>query len=253
MPNLTIINWTMLLFSFFLFDSKSNKSPTVSELEKNPPSYSLLLHDYKINDNGHIKLFQRTNDNFDRLILIEGKKGKIHYNPTKGSILNPYIKVKKDVLGGIMHLEGQANGQHYKGIKLNFREDFDAAKTLFDFLADHTSIEWSLLSFGINKQTRSFLYTSYRSNLEYFGSVKVHHILNYPETVDSLKHYHNHPRMLNEALGKYAFPSNSDLEFRNKVLAKNFSIVEFLIRTDGFYIDYTDPQQWNKTNGEDWM
>lgn len=253
MTNLSTLSWATLFFSLIIINYKLDQNTTFLKVENNSSLFSLLFHDYKVDKNGHIRLHQQTEDNFDQLILVEGRKRKVHYHTIKKKILNPHIKIKKGVLGKKMLLKGRANGQHYKGIQLSFKEDFTTAKTVFEFLADYTSIEWSLLSFGINQQTRNFIYTSYRDDSEYFGSAKVHHLLNYPGTIDSLKHYHNHPRLLNEAIGKHAFPSNSDLEFRNKVLINKFSLIEFLIRTDGFYINYTDPRKWNKSNGEDWM
>lgn len=253
MTKLLIIPWTILLLNFYNFTVSNHIYKINNKFTSNfllPPSPN---NDYKVNANGRISLAQKTTDEFDRLIFVDKKKEKIHYHTKKEKILNPHIKIKKGILDHMISLKGRANGQHFKGIQLSFKEDFNAAKIVFTFLADHTSIEWSLLSFGINKKTRTFIYTSFRSDLEYFGSIKVHHILNYPETIDSLKHYHNHPRTPIETIGKYAFPSNSDLDFRNKVLATKISIVEFLIRTDGFFINYTDPKEWNKMNGEDWM
>lgn len=253
MTTLLIIGYTMLLFNFHNFTTPSNSHYTNKNAFHNFYIPLLPNNDYKINSNGRITLVQITADKFDRLIFVEGRKGKIHYRQKSNEILNSFIKINKGILENSIPLKGRGNHQNFKGIQLSFREDFTSAKKVFEFLADHTSIEWSLLSFGINKQTRTFIYTSYRSDLEYFGSIKVHHILNYPETIDALKHYHNHPRTPVETVGKYAFPSNSDLDFRNKVLLKKISIVEFLIRTDGFFIDYTNPNEWNKGKGEDWM
>lgn len=235
-----MIHWALLLLSFLFFSL--DKTNAID-----------LLNDYKVNTNGQITLVKKTKDNFDRLILVQGKNGKIHYNKAKNKLQNQHIRLKKGLLGQISPLKGRANRQHYKGLRLSFQEDFDAAKVVFEFLADHTSVEWSLLSFKIMNQTRNFVYTSYRPDLEFFGSVKVHHLLNYPKTINTLKHYHNHPRTAVETMGKYAFPSNSDLDFRNKILSKGIQLVEFMIRTDGLYINYSNPEEWNKGNGEDWL
>lgn len=212
-----------------------------------------LLDDYKINSNGYITLVKTTQDTFDYLILVSGRKGKINYNKKNRKIINPHIQLKKGILDHIISLKEQGKNQHYKGFRLNFKEDFNAAKAVFEFLADHTTIEWSLLHFRIKDQACSFIYTSYRPDLEFFGSVKALHLLNHPQTISVLKHYHNHPREPIEAVGKYAFPSNSDLDFRNKILKKEIQFVDFMIRTDGFYVSYTNPLEWNKSNGEDWL
>ncbi|WMX15073.1 JAB-like toxin 1 domain-containing protein [Aureispira sp. CCB-E] len=237
-----------LLFFCFLCSSLDNTNAL-----KNYEKAQHALHDYKVNANGRITLAKMTKDTFDRLILVEGKKGKINYNKANNKLRNEHILVKKGVLQKLLPLKGRANKRHYKGMQISFQANFNLAKNVFEFLADHTSVEWSLLSFGIGEQTRNFVYTSYRPDLEFFGSVKVHHLLNYPREISSLRHYHNHPRTPVEALDKYAFPSNSDLDFRNKILEKGIDLVEFMIRTEGKYIDYTDPKKWNKRNGEDWL
>ncbi len=236
------LHWIIFLSTFFTINSSLLGRP-----------YSTLLHDYTINEKGRINLIKETKDSFDRLILVIGKRSNIYYQKQKGTILNRHILLKKGILQHTIPLKGRANGQHFKGLQISFREDFEGAKRLFEFLADHTSIEWSLLSIGINKQSRSFIYTTYSGKLEFFGSIKVHHLLNYPKEIDFLKHYHNHPRAVNDPIGKHAFPSNSDLDFRNKVLKKELSLVEFLIRTDGFYVDYSNPKEWYKNKTEEWL
>jgi hypothetical protein len=242
--------YEILIFLNFLCSSLATTTLTLDE------TYTInqhILDDYKVNSNGYITLIKITQDTFDRLILIEGKKGKVHYKKKNGKIINPHIQLKKGILDHIIQLKGHTEKQHYKGFRLSFQKDTNSAKAVFEFLADHTSVEWSLLTFSIKDQTRSFVYTSYRPDLEFFGSVKVHRLLSHPQTVRTLKHYHNHPRSPIEAVGKYAFPSNADLDFRNKILAKGIQLVEFMIRTDGFYVNYTSPQEWNKRNGEDWL
>jgi hypothetical protein len=222
-------------------------------LEENYAINKHVLDDYKINSNGYITLVRTTQDTFDCLILVSGRKERINYNKKNRKITNPHTQLKKGILDKIIPLKGHDQNQHYKGFRLNFKKDFNAAKAVFEFLADNTTIEWSLLHFRIENQACSFIYTSYRPDLEFFGSIKTQHLLNYPQTISVLKHYHNHPREPIEAVGKYAFPSNSDLNFRNKILKKGILFVDFMIRTDGFYVNYTDPQEWNKRNGEDWL
>ena len=241
-----------LLFLSFLSSSLATTKTTLT-LENPYTRNQHVLSDYQVNSNGYITLIKVTQDTFDRLILVDGKKGKIRYNKKSQKIQNPNILLKKGILADLTPLKGQVKNQHFKGFRLNFKEDSNAAKAVFEFLADNTSIEWSLLHVGIKDQTSNLVYTSYRPDLEYFGSVKVHHLLNYSETISTLKHYHNHPREPIEAVGKYAFPSNSDLDFRNKILKKGIQFVEFMIRTDGFYVNYTNPEEWNKRNGEDWI
>ncbi|WP_264789575.1 JAB-like toxin 1 domain-containing protein [Aureispira anguillae] len=215
-----------------------------------------VLDDYKVNENGKIKLAQQTKDTFDRLIFIAGKKGKLIYRPKDGKLLNPHLIIDKGVLSEMILLKrksGKSGKEIFKGLKLNFKQQFNTAKRVFEFLADHTSIEWSLLSFSIEEQNRTYVYTTFRNDVEYFGSLKVHHLINCPLKIDSLIHYHNHPRTSVEAFGKYAFPSNSDLDFRDNILKKGIQQLEFKIRTDGIYVDYGSPEEWSKRNGEDWM
>lgn len=242
-----------LLFLFSFLSSTLAATTTNLTLAETYSTNQHILNDYTVNTNGYITLIKTTQDTFDRLILVDGKKGKIHYNKKTRKIQNPNVLVKKGVLANLTSLEGQVKNQHFKGFRLNFKEDSSAAKAVFEFLADNTSIEWSLLHFSIKNQSSNLIYTSYRPDLEYFGSVKVHHLLNYSEIIKSLKHYHNHPREPIEAIGKYAFPSNADLDFRNKVLKKGIQSVDFIIRTDSFYVNYSDPEEWNKGNGEDFL
>ena len=246
-----MIYGTLLLLSVLC--SSLGTTKTELTLEETYITNQHVLNDYKVNTNGHITLAKTTQDTFDRLILVDGIKGKIHYNKKNQTIQNPHTQLKKGVLDKLIPLKGRVKNQHYKGFRLSFQEDFNAAKAVFEFMADNTSIEWSLLHFRIKDRTCNFVYTSYRPDLEFFGSVKVHNLLNSPHTISVLKHYHNHPREPIETVGKYAFPSNSDLDFRNKILTKGILLVDFMIRTDGFYVNYTNPQEWNKSNGEDWL
>lgn len=205
-------------------------------------------NDYKVNEDGKITLVKRTKDNFDRLIAVSTKKEKILYTP-KGNPVQDYLEVEKGFLKEGKAMHAHYKGKHLKGLRIEFGDNFEQAQAVFDFLADHSYVEWSLLSFGTESASRTNLYTTYQRDLEFFGALKTHRLVHAPNII-SIKHYHNHPRYDIETEGKYAFPSDQDLDFRNYVLKYSMQVTEFKIRTDGIYIDYSSPLEWNKANNE---
>lgn len=245
----------LLTLSWYFFQTEVAQSRPLSNVHSFTNVYlnTGIFHDYKVDEDGKIKLAKQTKDSFDRLIFIAERNGKVHYHSKLGQPLAPHILIPKGILDQKIPLKARARKTLMKGLKINFKEEFLVAKQVFEFLADHTQVEWSLLSFSIGQKSRTYIYTSFRKDIEYFGSLKVHHLTNCPLDINRLTHYHNHPRSPLENFGEHAFPSNSDLDFRDNLLKKGIPNLEFKIRTDGMYIDYGNPNEWNKRNGEDWM
>jgi len=205
-----------------------------------------FFHDYKVNEKGKITLVKKTTDDFDRLIAVKNKKEKIRLQED-GTPKQDYIVIPKGILEKRQALEASQDGRQFKGQRLNFQDQENVAQLVFEFLADHTYVEWSLLSYSSEKANRNQLYTSYRRDLEFFGAQRSFRIAN-AENLTAIKHWHSHPRFPTEEVGKYDFPSIPDLNFRDHLLNKRIPSKEFKIRTDGIYIDYTSPQEWNKSN-----
>lgn len=201
-------------------------------------------NEYKVDQNGKISFVRQTDHPKDILIAVFSKKEKIRYKDS-GLPRQDYIEIKKGILPEMVPLEDTYDGRTIKGHRLNFEKDSTTAIQVFEFLADHTLIEWSLLTYGDSQNSRSKVYTSYRHDLEYFGAKRASKLAN-SANISFLKHYHNHPRYDYEGFGKYAFPSNPDLKFRDQIQSKNIAQTEFKIRTDGMYVDYGSPLVWGR-------
>lgn len=204
---------------------------------------NLLQHEYKVDQKGKISLVKNTKDAFDLLISVFYKKEKIRYDES-ALPKQDYIEIKKGIMGQLIPLEDTHKGRKIRGQQINFENDRTEALKVFEFLADHTYVEWSLLNYGDAHKSRTSVYTSYRQNLEYFGAKRTYTLVNAPN-ITKLSHYHNHPRYDSEKFGKYAFPSYPDLKFRDYVQTKSIPHTVFKIRTDGMYIDYGNPVEWN--------
>jgi hypothetical protein len=202
----------------------------------------LAIHEYKVDQNGKISLIKQTEAEFDLLIVVFNNKAKIRYNE-EGLPKQEYIRVKKGIIANCIELKDFYKGRKVNGLKLSFGEDYDEALKVFEFLADHTAVEWSLLNYGDDQFHRTNLYTSYYRTLEYFGAKRTYTLMN-AANITSLTHYHNHPRSSSEKFGQYAFPSYPDLRFRDKVQESTAFNVNFKIRTDEIYIDYTNQREW---------
>lgn len=205
-----------------------------------------FFHDYKVNEKGKIVLVKKTTDDFDRLIAVKNNREKIRLKDD-GTPKQDHIIISKGILENREAVEASQDGRQFKGQRINFHDDQATAQLVFEFLADNTYVEWSLLSYSSEQETRSQLYTSYRRDLEFFGAQRSFRIAN-ADNLTLLKHWHSHPRFPAEEVGKYDFPSVPDLNFRDHLLKKRIPSTEFKIRTGGMYIDYSSPQEWNKSS-----
>ncbi|MCH2043801.1 MAG: hypothetical protein MK212_06630 [Saprospiraceae bacterium] len=200
---------------------------------------------YKIDRNGKISFVRKSSYPFDLLISVFSKNEKIRYE-SSGLPKQDYVTLKKGIIAESILLEDTYKKQAINGQAFDFGEDSIAATKVFEFLADRTFIEWSLLIYGDSNNHRSKIYTSYYHNLEYFGAKRAAKLAN-ATNISFMKHYHSHPRYDYEAPGKYAFPSHSDLKFRDQIQSRHIEDTEFKIRTEGMYIDYGNPSKWNMT------
>ena len=198
-----------------------------------------LLDNYTINKMGKISLVEKNENSTDLLIAVDGENGKIKYQKN-GQLVNDSLVLEKGILNNILEMEDDNDGEHFKGMRINFKADANSAKKTFEFLADHTYIEWSFVAYETADGVRAHVYTSFEKDQEFFGAARVFNILNSPTPIKTLEHYHNHPREEHEVFGKYAFPSEPDINFRNYVLKRDVPNTAFRIRTEGMYIDYGD-------------
>lgn len=196
-----------------------------------------LVDNYTVNKMGQISLVEKNENPFDLLIAVDGENGKIKYQKN-GQLINDSLVLEKGILNTTLYMEDDNGNEHFKGMRINFKADRNSAKKTFEFLADHTYVEWSLVAYGTADGVRAHVYTSFEKDQEFFGAARVFNILNSPTPIKMLEHYHNHPREEHESFGKYAFPSQPDINFRNYVLKKEIPNTSFKIRTEGMYIDY---------------
>lgn len=226
-----MITLSLALVYFFAVKAKANATK---------------CHDYKVSQQGIIKLAKITQDSFDQLAAVQYEHSSILYSKKDNAIQNKHIVVEKGVMENMKQLTATYRHRPIDGLRLDFKEKREEAHRVFEFLADETFVEWSLVEIQSGTQTRTQLYTTFRRNLEYFGAMRLYRIAPSTSVIDHILHIHSHPRFPSEALGKYAFPSEEDILFRDALLNKGMDSIEFKIRTDHSYVDYSSPKAWNR-------
>lgn len=238
---------------FTTIDPLTQKNHTQSGFvyaANNPIKYVdfMGLDTFLIDSYGH---FARHGEESSTDVLIRGKGAngnKIKYytrDKKKGQMKNESIEIEK----------GSFNkSETSEGTVLEFGGNTGDAKTVFEFLADNTDVEYSLvnysgLSFGGNEISKqSTLMTSHTkmdaSGLitDRFGSKMTQNIANSPmNTIYS--HYHSHPN----SSGFSIEPGPGDEPFAERIveLANNTNI-RFAIYRHGEYKTFFDKRDYVK-------
>lgn len=169
---------------------------------------------YTVDDEGYMKLVEKTNDDFDVIYTKDSWD--------KGDKDN-YIIVDKNILSKIKTNSAEGvNGKKYFFDMYSVNDDI-TSKDLFEFLANNTKVEWSQTFIGINTSGKSIISTSHIRNAEAGQG----YLLSNGWTIRG--HNHSHPF--------HIIPSPSDKKWAGSVQTK-FSKVKLQIYFNGEYFEY---------------
>ncbi len=153
--------------------------------------------DYKVNNKGKISLEKKTDDEKDKLIAT-GNDDKVHRNK-QGEIKSPFMKLDKGILSEKTDLG--TDGKQTPGMILAFNNNTELAKRTFDFLADNTQVEFSLITTlnGTDRTSeRSSIYTTFLNGVEFYGGEKAKILASGDRKDDpsfNFRYYHSHPHL----------------------------------------------------------
>jgi RHS repeat-associated protein len=171
---------------------------------------------YTVDEDGNIKLQQKTNDPFDRIYTKAS---------WESGAKDVYIQVEKGVIDKHFKDKVFFKNQTYT-IDFYILKGDEKAKEIFEFMADHTTVEWSLTLVGLEKDQTSILFTSHCSNCEFGGS----YLFDRGYTIRG--RIHSHP-------GGHLFPSEGDKEVA-RYIKKRFQNAKFQIYSMGKYEEYDE-------------
>ncbi|WP_143961171.1 JAB-like toxin 1 domain-containing protein [Litoribacter populi] len=159
----------------------------------------LAPDDYQLQKNGEIKLIRETNDDFDVLYASnqDGSPNDLQLTILEKGILNN--KETKTVMG--------VDNEKYTFDLYNITGDL-TSKNLFEFVSNHSDVEWSLTRVGLNKGSsgNNFLSTSRLKDREVGGGYLFYKGFHLRE------HTHSHPYR--------PLPSLSDVDLAEKIINK---------------------------------
>ena len=204
-------DWNSMVYYDF-GNYRSNGSAFNTELSEGK---AIPVHDnYTVDDEGYIKLVEKTNDNFDVIYTKDSwDKGK----------KDNYIIVDKNVLSKKKTNSAEGvNGKKYSFDMYSVNDDI-TSKDLFEFLANNTKVEWSQTFIGFNNSGKSIISTSHIRNAEAGQG----YLLSNGWTIRG--HNHSHPFSMKA--------SKSDLNWANSVQTK-FPNVKLQIYFKGEYFEY---------------
>jgi len=172
---------------------------------------------YTVDEDGNIKLQERTNDPFDRIYTKAS---------WESGAKNKYIQVEKGVIDKHFKDKGFFENQTYT-IDFYILKGDEEAKEIFKFMADNTQVEWGLTFVGLEKDQMSILSTSHSKKRE----VGIGYLLSTNYTIRG--HIHNHPSGL-------LYPSKKDRDAYKNVKQKFPNVAEFQIYSKGGYVEYDE-------------
>ena len=171
---------------------------------------------YTVDEDGNIKLQERTNDPFDRIYTKAS---------WESGAKNEYIQVEKGVIDKHFKDKGFFENQTYT-IDFYILKGDEEAKEIFKFMADNTQVEWGLTFVGLEKDQMSILSTSHDEERE----AGVCYLFSTNYTIRG--NIHNHP-------SGNPTPSDADKEVA-RVIKKRFQNAEFQIYSKGWYVEYDE-------------
>ena len=182
------------------------------------------LDDYGVDDNGYIFFIKKTDSEKDRLIagVRRRKNGEIkgfRYNEDE-KLKNESIDVTKRVLRECTKDNRDKNGGHILRLK-----DTNEAKTLFEFMAKSTEVEWSFFDLIHTENnitmTSLILSTSHSWDSELAGPTYLYNMIKGYNGFKSTFHIHNHPNIHSVPFESGISPSDKDINMAN-VLTNTF-------------------------------
>ena len=175
----------------------------------------MLDDNYTVDEQGYIKLEEKTDDDFDMLYTKESWD-----NGTK----DKSIKVDKGVLNSkkTFSITDKKTEEKFSLDMYQVKGD-DKARSLFEFLDKNTNVEWGIT--GIGNQETNMLTTIHDKDNEAGGPflLKNNYTIRYST--------HSHPYNLN--------PSEQDIKFAKKLNSK-FNNATLYLYHKGFYIQYNE-------------
>lgn len=133
-----------------------------------------FVDDYRLNRDGSIELVRETDDPFDVLFATNNQGDVDDQNS---------IQLEKGVLGNIRSSEADGMAYSY----LSVTGDNTATK-LFEFVSSNSSVEWSQVKYGIN---RNYVATGYQPHAEPGGSDLLYRLV--VGRYHVREHIHSHP------------------------------------------------------------
>ena len=174
------------------------------------------LDDYGVDDNGYIFFIKKTDSEKDRLIAgvkrrhIE--KGKSPYE------VNGELKSNKnniEVSKGTLRETSKENKNDLGGHLFIFKDEQEA-KSLFEFMADNTTVEWSFFDLEYNGEKSFHVGTTHMWDREKCGASFLQRRL-LTKKLKSSFHIHNHPKDIRVSFDENIAPSDSDKNFAKKL------------------------------------
>jgi RHS repeat-associated protein len=186
--------------------------------------------EYKLRKNGHIQLIKKTDDKTDKLYATDAK-GNVNKNKS--------ITVSKGVLnnvksGSVKH-DGKTSTVDY--MKTNNATE---AKSLFEFSAKNSNVEWSMTKFS---DGQNFVSTTHENGAEGFLGLTIGGNISGENASKILEFDHSHPGGIHYPSGLAPAGMNvnrgGDMEAARAVIGKSTS-AQFNIYTpsDGQYTPY---------------
>jgi len=175
----------------------------------------MLDDNYTVDEQGYIKLEEKTDDDFDMLYTKESWD-----NGTK----DKSIKVDKGVLNSkkTFAITDEKNGEKFSLDMYQVKGD-DKSKSLFEFLVKNTDVEWGLT--GIGNEETNMLTTIHDKDSEAGGLFlfKTNYTIRY--------RIHSHPYNPK--------PSDNDIEIAKSLNSKFPNAPSYLYHKE-FYIQYNE-------------
>ena len=197
-------------------NSKNGNSFNTDIVEGSP---MMMEDNYTVDEQGYIKLVEKTNDDFDMLYTKASWDSgeKDDFIKLDKGILD---KVKEENLSYIKKGDNQeiiryANVHHYQIIGDN------EAKLMFEYLSNNTNVEWSQTLVGYSQNEKNIISTSH----EYSSEIWCGFMLENGWTIRG--HNHSHPRN--------SKPSKADLRWAESVISKFPDAVLKIYHKDNYY------------------
>ena len=155
-----------------------------------------LDDDYKLTKNGNIELVRKTNDNFDRLYATN-KEGEI--------LKNKSITLDKEILNSKVTNSFVSEGKIYTYdiYKIDNQKLGANSNTFFEFAANNSNVEWSILKFNLSYGT-DIVATTHNKTAEAGALAYLRGTARLDKYSSLLEFSHSHPCLL------YTSPSPRD-------------------------------------------